>query len=148
MSSVWGILVPSPQKPGKTPTPPPHFHSIIDYFVFNMILGTCGLSAGSESPPVLVLPKGLLASNPVAPKGSRRSLKMTDICAGEPPLCPTGSSLGRMSLTRPAPLRLPKWMWSIAGTLCPLHAPIGARVWTTASFAYQYIMREPGLMVV
>ena len=94
MSSVWGILVPSPQNPGKTPTPPPHLHSINDYFVFNMILGTCGLSAGSESPPVLVLPKGLLASNSVAPKGSRRLLKMTDICAEEPPLCPTGCIFG------------------------------------------------------
>ena len=142
MSSVWGTLVASPQKPGKIPTSPPRLHSINDYFVFNMILGTCGLSAGSKFPPVFVLPKGLLASNSVAPKGSRRFLKMTDICAGEPPLCPTGSSLGRMPLTRPTPLRLPKWMWSVTGTLCPLHAPIGARVWTTASFAYQYIMRD------
>ena len=133
-ASVWGILVASLQKPGKIPTPPPHPHPMNDFFVFNMILGTCGLSAGSESPPVLVLSKGLLASNSVAAKGSRRFLKMTYICAGEPPLCPTGSSLGRMSHTRPAPLRLPKRMWSVAETLCPLHAPISARVWTTASF--------------
>ena len=94
-------------------------------FYFNMILGTCGLSAGSESPPVVVLPKGLLASNSVAHNGSRQFLKMTDICAGEPPLCPTGSPLGRMAHTRPAALRLPKGLWSVAGIL----------------YAYQYIMR-------
>ena len=68
MSSARGILAPSPQKPGKIPIPPPHPHSMNDYFVFNVILGACGLSAGSEAPPALVLPKGLLASNSVAPR--------------------------------------------------------------------------------